>query len=247
MNKTLLETFVRKYYLGGTFDQVRWLCENKTLKSTTMSSDRKLLHSVEFKDFDGFSDAEIGILDTTKLKQMLSAFSDQVNISLVNDENDASRIISMTLSDDKVEYEYVAADLDVIAKAPQLKSTPTWDIELNLTDGFIENFLKAKSILSECDIFTLIMSKKKNRLEMVLGYSETINTNRASIVVDATVGKDVVSKPISFSSKALKEIITANGDVKNAVLKVSEQGLAYVEYKNDPFYAQYYLVKVDTE
>jgi hypothetical protein len=261
MNKNHIETFIKKYYLNGLFDKVRWVSENKTLKSITMSSDRKLFHSVELKDFDGFADAEVGILDTAKLKQILVSFSDVVDITLVRDSSpvqldlpDADgnttvppRIISMTLSDPKVEFEYVAADLDVIEKAPQLKTIPVYDVELNLTDDFIESFLKAKTALNECDVFTLVMSKKRNQLEMVLGYSNTVNTNRASLKTDAVISKDKVSKPISFSAKALKEIISANGDVKNAVLKVSEQGLACLEYKNDPFFAQYYMIKIDTE
>lgn len=260
MNKNHIETFIKKYHLNGLFDQVRWVSENKTLKSTTMSSDKKFLHSVELKNWDGFGDAEVGIQDTARIKNMIGSLNDPISIDLIFDTppsqpelpdmggtDPAKRIISMTLSDATKEYNYVAADLDVIQKAPQLKSTPVYDVEIKLSDTFITSFTDAKATLPECDLFTLIMSKKKNVLQMVLGYSETVNTMRCQIDVPAEAGKDVVKKPISFSAKALKEIINANSECKDAVLKVSEQGLSYIEYDNDPFLAKYYMMKIDTE
>lgn len=50
-------------------------------------------------------------------------------------------------------------------------------------------------------------------------------------------------KPISFSAKYLKEILTANKEATSAVLKVSTQGLAHIQFKIDDFTASYYLVE----
>jgi len=51
-------------------------------------------------------------------------------------------------------------------------------------------------------------------------------------------------KPISFSAKYLKEILTANKEATSATLKVSTAGLAHTEFKIDDFTSKYYLVEV---
>jgi hypothetical protein len=153
----------------------------------------------------------------------------------------------MVLSDDKTEVQYVAADLDILPARPKTKSIPDYNVEIKLNEEFIGKFLKAKAALPEVDLFTLVMSKKKGKLEMVLGYSDNINTNRVALEVDAEKGKDKVKAPISFNAKILKEIISANDECKNPILKVSEDGLAYVEISQDAFTSQYYLVKIDVE
>jgi len=247
MDKKIIDTFIQKYYLGGTLEQVRWLSKDGTLNVTAITSDKKFLTSVTLKKFDGFEDAEVGVLETTRLKQMMTALSDKVDFSLVKDDEDENRFTSMTISDDKTEVQYVVADLDVLPKRPHTKTIPEYNVEIKLSEEFIGKFLKAKAALPEVDLFTLVMSKKKNKLEMVLGFSENTNNNRIALEVDAVKGKDKVKAPISFSAKVLKEIISANDECKNPVLKIAEDGLAYIEVDQDDFNSQYYLVKIDVE
>jgi hypothetical protein len=246
MEKTKIETFIKKYNIGGNIEQARWISETKTLKTTTMTSDKKCMAYVEMANFDAFADIEIGIHDTSKLKSMLGALGDQVSFDLITDENDATRVTTLIITSGGREANYVAADKDVIAKAPSMKTFPAFDVEIKLTDTFIDGFLKAKAALTEADMFTLVMSKKKSKLEMVLGYS-TINNNRIALEVETETGKDKVTNPINFSAKLLKEIITANAEVKNAVLKVSEKGLATVDFSGGDYKAQYYMIKMDSE
>lgn len=245
MDRKAIDTFIKKYHLGGTLEQVRWLAANGQLNVTAITSDKKFLLSVTMDKFDGFEDAEVGILETSRLKQMMSALGDNVVFNLNKD--DESRITSMVLSDDKTEVQYVAADLDVLPKRPKTKNIPDYNVEIKLSETFIDKFLKAKAALPEVDLFTLVMSKKKGALEMVLGYSDNINNNRIALEVEATKGKDKVKAPISFNAKILKEIIGANDECKCPVLRVSEDGLAFLEITQDAYTSQYYLVKIDVE
>jgi len=93
--------------------------------------------------------------------------------------------------------------------------------------------------LNESDTFTFSCIGGKG--EVVLGYS-TINTNRISISVDCKCDGDV--QPISFSAKYLKEILNANRGSKSATLKISSQGLSYIEFETDTITAKYYLVEI---
>ena len=82
---------------------------------------------------------------------------------------------------------------------------------------------------------------EKGKLKIVIGYSN-INTNRVELVVNDKYEGDV--KPISFSAKYFKEILSANKEANKATLKVATDGLAHVEFSVDGFTSNYFLVEV---
>ena len=76
MEKKHIETFIKKYNLGGAIEGVLWQNDNDNLSVTAMTSDRKLFASVQLeKAASFFKDVEIGIQDTSKLKKMLGVLS----------------------------------------------------------------------------------------------------------------------------------------------------------------------------
>ena len=246
MDKKQLETFIKKQHLGGTINSARWVCKDNTLKAVIMSEDKKLLTSVEMEKFDGLPETELGVLDISKLKQMINVVGPTMNLHLEIDPADSKRVTSLVISDFNATSNYVTADLDVMAGAPKLKAVPSYDVEIKFTEQLSETYLKAKSALPDVKLFTLIMSKK-GKLEMVLGYSGAMNNNRIALQVQPEAGKDTVKEPISFSAVALKEILSANSECVDPVLKVSEQGLAFMEFGKDGFKSQYYMIKIDLE
>jgi len=245
MEKKTIETFIKKYNLNGLIEKVRWNIKDNTLSVAAITDDKKFLASVTQKKFDSAENVVIGIIDSSKIKQMLGALlGDTVNVDLDKDESDADRVLSLVFSDDKIEINCQAADLDVVGKGASVKSIPAFDVEIALTEEFIESFLKAKAALPEADLFTLMINKRKQNLELVLGYNKN-NSNRISVAIPKSTG--VVKAPISFSARNLKAILDANSECKDAVLKVSEAGMAYVEFDQDGFQSQYYMVKIDVE
>ena len=84
---------------------------------------------------------------------------------------------------------------------------------------------------------------------MVIGYSPNNNTRRSILELDKVLvtGKDTLKSPTSFSAEVLKEILAANSEVKDAVFKVSEQGLAHIEFVSDDFVSKYYMIKIPVE
>lgn len=247
MTKTKLETFIKKYALNGTLDEVRWISNAGTLKVAEMTSDKKFLAVVEMSNFTGFDDAEFVVRDTPSLKSKLNALSEDVKITLNRGEDNENRIISIDLEDDRNELTYQTGDEEHLPKKPKIMTIPSYEVEINLNERFVNDFSKAKSGFNDVNLLTLIMSKKKKRLEMVLGYSSNINTDRIALGLDCVPGKDVISGPTSFSATILKEILAANPEVKNPVLKVSEQGLAHIELETPEFKANYYMIKIPVE
>ena len=90
------------------------------------------------------------------------------------------------------------------------------------------------------------MSKKKKKLELVLGYRGNGLSDRIALGIETVAGKDTIKNPISFTSAHLKEILAAN-DEGDSILKISEAGLASVSFEKDDFKSQYYLMKVEVE
>jgi len=241
MKKQTINTFIDKYSLNGTIESVKWIIDsaNKQIKTASISDDKNVLSFVVIKDSAGLNDAEIGINDTAKLKKLLSVLNDEVNISFNTRED---KIVSISLTGESTDVQYVTADLSVIPKVPELKKLPPFNLEIPLTKEFVTTFVKAKNALSDVDTLTFTKDKK-DKLKLVIGFS-SVNSNRISIDFKPTEGKDTLGKTIHFSAKYLKEILTSNSDCENAVLKISDAGIAHVEFNNDVFNSSYYLVEI---
>jgi hypothetical protein len=241
MKKQILNSFIDKYSLNGTIESVKWIVDNndKQIKTSSISDDKNVLSFVVVKDTADLGDAELGVNDTTKLKKLLNVLGDDVNISF-NKRDD--KIVSLSLSTESTDVQYVTADLSVIPNVPVLKKLPPFNLEIPLTKEFVGTFVKAKSALSDVDTLTFIKDKK-DKIKLVIGYS-SVNSNRINIDVKTTDGKDSLGKTLHFSAKYLKEILTSNSDCENAVLKVSDAGIAHVEFNNDMFNSNYYLVEI---
>ena len=219
MKKQVLTTFIDKYSLNGTIESVKWIVDNnnKQIKTASISDDKNVISYVVIKDDAGLTDSEIGI-------------------------NDTNKIVSLSLSSEGTDVQYVTADLTVIPKVPDLKKLPPFNLEIPLTKEFVTTFVKAKTALSDVDTMTFIKDKK-DKIKLTIGYS-SVNSNRINIDIKPTEGKDTLGKTIHFSAKYLKEILISNSDCENAVLKISDAGIAHVEFNNDLFNSSYYLIDI---
>jgi hypothetical protein len=223
MEKNRLNRFISKYNLSGLVDSVAWTAENNTLTTKFISDDKTVLGVVTLDNFE-FENSTVGVYNTNTLKSLLNVLGNDVQIDLKKVED---KPISLSLTSDSTTVQYQLADLTVIPNVPDLDA------------NFIDKFIKAKGALSDVDNFTILTEKGK--LKIVIGYSN-INTNRVDMVVNDNFGEDV--KPISFSAKYFKEILSANKEANKATLKVSKDGLSHVEFSVDGFSSSYYLVEV---
>jgi len=249
MEKTTIETFIKKYNLNGLVEQVRWVVKDKTLRVTAITPDKKFLDSVTLKSFNALPDSVIGIIGTVTLKQLLGALEKDVTLTLVPADDDPNRIISLIIDDGKSEVQHMCGGLEAIANEPVIKKLPTeYDIEIVLTNEFKERFLNAKAALSDQKLFTVLNNKKKKCLELVVGYNRNVS-NRISvpITVSTTSKSTTIKEPISFNSSNLKEILSANSESSDPILKISELGMATIEFDTPEFQSKYYMIKIDIE
>lgn len=230
MNKNIFEGFIDRYNLGGEIESVLITSNDDGLAVRTISADKTLMGSVSVEGVD-FPDGEFGIYTTSQLKGLLSVLDSTVEVEATDS--------SLKFFDKGTEVNYMLAMPSVIPTTPSLKQLPDFDVEVSLTDEFTSKFIKSRNVLSEAETFTFV--RKNNKSQIILGYSST-NSNRIYIDVDAGDGDDIPH--ISFSSKHLKAILTANKGSNTSVLNISKAGLSHISIKDDEFTCDYYLVEV---
>ena len=89
----------------------------------------------------------------------------------------------------------------------------------------------------EIDTFSVV--KTDDGCQVVIGYSST-NTNRVNIPVESTSCD--VDTPITFNANLFKEVLVANRECSSAILEVSTEGLAKVNFKIDDYDSTYFIV-----
>lgn len=235
MNKNNLLRFIQKYSLGGLIESVAWNAEGTKLSVRFISDDKTLLGEVEFNAFTS-NPFNVGIYTTSLLKNMIGVLDNDIKLKV---DKSGDKAVTLKLNSDDTETSYQLADLGVIPPVPDLKALPEFTIEIDMTSQMVDKFIKAKGALSDVDTFTIFT--EGGDLKMAIGYS-SISTNRVTITCQKNILVEV--KPISFSAKYLKEILTANKEATNAKLKVSTDGLSHVEFQIDDFVCKYYLVEI---
>ena len=233
MQKSKLDRFIQKYNLGGNVNSVKWRSTTDTLSTTFVTPDKSLLGTVKADKFQ-FEDAEIGVYQTDQLKSLIGVLGDDISLDL---SKFGDKAVSLNVKNGPVSIDYVLSDLSVIADPPALKRLPEFDTHIKLDTKFIDTFIKGKSALSDVDTFTILNGK--NGVEVIIGYSST-NTNRVNIPVETDVTN--LTNAVSFNANLFKEVLVANRECTSAVLEVSNEGLARVNFKVDDYDSTYYVV-----
>jgi hypothetical protein len=235
MNKNNLLKFIQKYSLGGLIESVAWNAEGTKLSVRFISDDKTLLGEVEYNAYTS-TPMNVGIYTTSLLKNMIGVLDNDLTLKV---DKAGDKSVSLKLSSEETETSYQLADLGVIPPVPDLKTLPDFGIAIDMASNMIDKFIKAKGALSDVDTFTIFT--EAGDLKMAIGYS-SISTNRVTFTAQKDYAETV--KPISFSAKYLKEILTANKEATSAKLKVSTDGLSNVEFQIDDFVCKYYLVEI---
>ena len=233
MQKSKLDRFIQKYNLGGNVNSVKWKSNGTTLSTSFVTPDKSLLGNVKVDKFS-FDSSELGIYQTDQLKSLIGVLGDDISLNLTSAGDKA---VSLNVKNGTISIDYVLSDLSVIPDPPALKRLPEFGTKIKLDTKFINTFVKGKAALSDIDTFTILNGK--SGVEVVIGYSST-NTNRVNIPVE-TESSDL-NTPISFNANLFKEVLVANKECTSAVLEVSNEGLAKVNFKVDDYNSEYFIV-----
>ena len=233
MQKTKLNRFIQKYNLGGNVNSVKWKSDGNSLSTSFVTPDKSLLGEVQVDNFS-FDDAELGVYQTEQLQKLIGVLGDDISMDLLKI---GDKSVSLNIKNGSVSIDYVLSDLSVIADPPTMKRLPDFGTQIKIDSKFIDTFIKGKSALSDVDMFTFV--NKNGRVEAIIGYATT-NTNRVNIPVETETNG--ITSPITFNANLFREVLVANKECSSAVLEVSNEGLAKVNFKVDDYDSTYYVV-----
>jgi len=239
MKKDKLNEFINKYTLGGNIIITSWVTNDKGELSTCfLSPDQSLIGNIVMQE-SPLEESELGIMDSTKLKQLLTVLEDDVELEVVKNEEDEN--IALELEDQTNSVSLMLANMSAVPKTPKLRKLPKFDLQIEFDEALSKKFIKAKNALADTETFSLV--EDDGELKLVIGYTENTTSNKASLSITPKK-KTKLDKVISFSAKYLKEILIANSEFKTAVLNISAEGLSKIEFEKDTIKSEYYLIEV---
>ena len=233
MEKNKLNRFISKYSLSGKANSVIWKIKNNKLETSFVTENKSLLGKAEVDNFT-FEDAEIGIYDTDQLQKLLNVLSDNISLSL---RKFAEKPLSLNVESENTSVEFVLSDTSVIPEPPKMKKIPEFETEIKVDSSFVNSFIKGKTALPDNSTFTVV--KNTDGCNVVIGHSNT-TTNRVNISVENI--KCGIDNNLSFDADLFKEILQSNRECSNAVLQISNEGLAKIKFNVDDFVAEYFMV-----
>ena len=235
MDKYKLTRFIDKYHLGGNVNSVVINSLGDILKTRFITGDKQLLGELEMNSWN-FQDVELGVYDTEQLSKLLGVLDDNVTIKL---KGVGDKAIALEISDQYSTVNFMLSDKSVINQPPPLKKIPEFQLKVNVNTKFITRFISGKSALPDTDTFTVITNSSK--VNLVIGYA-VINTNKVTIPVEVDTYEDI--EKVSFNANLFRDVLVANKECETAVLEISQEGLARINFKVDQYDATYYLVAV---
>lgn len=235
MNKKLLTGLIEKYNLGGTIESVKWVVKDNVVKVDFVSEDKSLIGSTVLNKLE-MEDAEFGVYTTSELTKMLSVLEDDITIEPVKV---ADKYRSLKINDKSFKMTYVLSDPAIIPPAPNLKTLPPFEVKIDVKKEFVDNFLKAKTAISDSDSFAV--QSMAEDVVLTVGYSDN-NTNRTSFKTVGVNTSDI--GPLQFSVEQLKNILVSNKDFVTGTIEISSKGLLRVVFTNKEYTSTYFLVKL---
>lgn len=237
MQKSKLLNFISKYYLNGSVDSLKLTSDGSELKCGFVTDDKSNIGFVT-ANLD-FPACEIAIYTTGELLKMLGVLSDDVTIQIAEKDG---KSVTLRATDKKSLITYMLADMSIIDETPAPTNIPDFEINLKITNEFIDQYLKSKSAIKDAAVFAIASNGQSTKL--VMNYSKD-NVNNVAFAVNAVDDKHVATEPLCFSAGFFGEILSANKDAKSATFMISTQGLAKVAFETPGEYkAEYYLMQL---
>jgi len=237
MNRTYLDSFISKYYLGGLISNTIWKVRDNTLHTSFTTEGKEMLGSVKFNNFTQ-PDADLGIVDTERLIRILSVLNGDCKLDYQKVED---RIIAMKLQDEHAEVKFNLGDLSIFGESAKLKNVPDFELVLQMTKQAAVAFVNGCNAITESNHFTVVGSD--DSYELVVNYDRTKNLDMIRVPVKVISSGDIDG--LSFASDHLRSIINANKDSDSISISVSSAGLLKCSFSSNSYNADYFLVAMD--
>ena len=240
INKSKLQSIISKYYLNGLVQSVRWLTKEGKL-SISFVSEAKDIAGDLVCDTSPVEDSEIAIFDTAQLNKLISVTNGELLLTLEKEHKIFSK---MHIQDMSFNVAYSLADTLLIPREREIEFPDKYDVIINLTSEIVNNFIKAKSALTDINsvlISTEFYEDKGKVVEFAFGDFNNFS-NKIKYIIDENVEiKNELKLP--FNSDSFKNILVANKDLEKGTLSLTEDGFMKLEFQSEDIKTLYYLVR----
>lgn len=237
VNKSTLTSVISKYYLNGLNNQVKWRIKDNQL--TVYAGDNGRVCKVIHNNFN-LEDAELGVFDTHKLSKLISITNGDLSISL---EKIKAVYTKMHIADLNFDLTYSLADILILGKNTYYEDPEEFEIQIDLTREDIDHLIKAKSALADVNnmlITTTTDMDGTNICEIIFG-DNTGFSNKITYQLRGNITKGDIQIP--FDSDIFKDILSANKDMENGTLKISEVGMLKANFLTEETESEYFIAR----
>lgn len=239
MEKSKLVGFIKRYHLNTKVESVVIKVDSDKVSTRFATDTKKLMGLVTYKNvkLDVPESYDLAVYKTSTLLKMLNVLDDadiKLNVQKQGDVN-----TSMTFSDDINLVKMGLSSLDVIKEAPSLKMEPEYELEINITDEFVNKYAKAYSAMDNMQLCTI--TANADGVNMIIDDPDNANSNKIVLQMDADKHSEIPD--ILFLLDLFNSVFVVNKGTAGK-LYVSSKGLAKLEYNTDDYHSVYYFVKI---
>jgi hypothetical protein len=240
MNKGLIESIIKKYYLSEN-ESVKWVIKDNSLSIDFTSQNKDLIGSIKCNNV-GINDCELAIFDTKKLLNLISICSDNLDIYPFSHKSTFNKI---HIKDENYESIYHLAD-PILIKKPGTVNVPKWDVIFNIQNKDILSLLKAKSALSDSNNLLLKVESnlQTNKSNLIFHFGDENGYNN-KIMYNIPLQEKYNEISIPFSSNLVGNILKENKDSTSSQISIFEKGLMKMEFKIGDIESTYYIVRLE--
>jgi hypothetical protein len=238
-DRSRILSHIDRYNLSGEIESVEWNFEDGRFSTGFVSQDNTIIGEVEVEDMPFDESAKLGIMQTSNLKKLIKILEDEFDMEIEH-AGDQARV--MTLDDNFKTIDFRLSNLSVIPNTPNLKRLPDFQVQIDITDEFADDFRSAESALDE-DEFAVRTTP--DGVKVVVGYtadSRREHNNKVTIPVQTGDYEQFSDNNITFKSGLFAEILKANSDAETGTWEVSEEGLSRIQFDGEDWSAMYYFV-----
>ena len=236
IQKRILSNFISKYHLNGLIEKVQWTSDTD-VKMGFVNDSKTLLGYVTLKDIN-FPKGKLGIFNTGKLNKMLNILDGELLIDVKKTNGIPAKL---NLEDTNYSISCNLADPLIIPTLPPVTVPPTPASKFEITQEFINRFIKSKDALSEVEAFTMQTDEGFNGNELVFTLGDESDSNQIKFSVN--VDNDDFLPKSPFNADLMKEILKANRTCLSGEFFVYSEGLLAVKFVEDNIESKYYLIR----
>ena len=242
INKSKLQSIISKYYLNGLVQSVRWETKENKL-SISFTSENKDIAGDLMCENSPVEDSEIAIFDTSQLNKLISVTNGELLLTLEKEHKIFSKL---HIQDNSFNVAYSLADSLLVPKRGTINFPTEYDVIIELTPEIVNNFIKAKSALTDINDVMISTEEDPDRgivVQFALGDLNNFSNKIKYIVdenIEVTLGKDL---KLPFNSDSFKNILAANKDLESGKLSLTEEGFMKLEFQSEDIKTLYYMVR----